>query len=194
MVKLKVHPLRIGAARMRFGLASLFFFMLFVSSLSMVICLSNAWNSVRTVSGLSEDAIISRYPIPWNKPMSDDLSRRLVELRPLVRSTGIGWRGVAISDAMDSEKLLFILSEQPIAVAYFLTDDRINVVTEMSDNDFSSWQFVEYHRRFPEWWWGHFYRPEVWLAIIFGVLWFWRVTKWFQEQRAGGRDQVAHGK
>jgi hypothetical protein len=28
-----------------------------------------------------------------------------------------------------------------------------------------------FRRRFPEWWWGHFYRPEVWLAIaLSGVL------------------------
>ncbi|HLX64819.1 MAG TPA: hypothetical protein VKX17_26340 [Planctomycetota bacterium] len=25
-------------------------------------------------------------------------------------------------------------------------------------------------RRYPEWWWGHFYRREVWFAIVFGTL------------------------
>ncbi len=24
-------------------------------------------------------------------------------------------------------------------------------------------------RRFPEWWWGHFYRPEVWVAVVFAA-------------------------
>ena len=31
--------------------------------------------------------------------------------------------------------------------------------------------FRVWYRRFPEWWWGQFYRPEVWLGIVFaGVL------------------------
>jgi len=50
-----------------------------------------------------------------------------------------------------------------------------------------------YKRRHPEWWWGHFYRPEVWLAIIFSSLWLWRIVRWFRGAStwAGGRDQVA---
>ncbi len=33
-----------------------------------------------------------------------------------------------------------------------------------------------FKRRFPEWWWGHFYRPELWLTIFLsGILvWQWR--------------------
>jgi hypothetical protein len=23
-----------------------------------------------------------------------------------------------------------------------------------------------YRRRYPEWWWGHLYRVEVWLAVL----------------------------
>jgi len=38
-------------------------------------------------------------------------------------------------------------------------------------------------RRRPEQWWGHFYRPEVWLTIIFGTLWLWRVVQWVKERR-----------
>ncbi|MBI3829623.1 MAG: hypothetical protein HY291_08910 [Planctomycetes bacterium] len=44
-------------------------------------------------------------------------------------------------------------------------------------------KIIVLHRRFPEWWWGHFYRPEVWLTIIFGSLWLWRVIRWFRERR-----------
>jgi len=40
-----------------------------------------------------------------------------------------------------------------------------------------------WHRRHPEWWWGHFYRPEVWSAIIFGSLWLWGVVTWFCKRR-----------
>ena len=34
-----------------------------------------------------------------------------------------------------------------------------------------------YRRRFPEWWWGHFYRPEVWCAIALSGVLIWRVLK-----------------
>jgi hypothetical protein len=40
-----------------------------------------------------------------------------------------------------------------------------------------------YRLAYPPYWWGHFYRPEVWLAIIFGSLWLWRVVGWFRERR-----------
>jgi WD40 repeat protein len=35
-----------------------------------------------------------------------------------------------------------------------------------------------WRRRRPEWWWGHFYRPEVWAAVVFGLLWLWSVARW----------------
>ena len=41
-----------------------------------------------------------------------------------------------------------------------------------------------YHRRFPEWWWGHFYRPEVWLAIALSGLLIWRAIKSRRDTRA----------
>ncbi|MHC5053281.1 MAG: WD40 repeat domain-containing protein [Planctomycetota bacterium] len=45
-----------------------------------------------------------------------------------------------------------------------------------------------YRRRFPEWWWGHFYRPEVWAAILIGAAWLWTVARWargrMRERRA----------
>jgi len=47
-------------------------------------------------------------------------------------------------------------------------------------------------RRFPEWWWGHFYRPEVWAAVAIGAAWLWSVARWargrMRERRAGGED------
>jgi hypothetical protein len=39
---------------------------------------------------------------------------------------------------------------------------------------------VLFRRRFPEWWWGHFYRPEVWvfaLLTIFLLVRFVRTRK-----------------
>jgi hypothetical protein len=33
-------------------------------------------------------------------------------------------------------------------------------------------------RRHPERWWGHLYRPEMWAAVAFGLLWLWSVARW----------------
>jgi hypothetical protein len=30
-------------------------------------------------------------------------------------------------------------------------------------------RIIVFHRRHPEWWWGHFYRPEVWALIALTV-------------------------
>jgi WD40 repeat protein len=42
-----------------------------------------------------------------------------------------------------------------------------------------------WRRRRPEWWWGHFYRPEVWAAVVFGLLWLRRVVTWATGRRRG---------
>ena len=34
-----------------------------------------------------------------------------------------------------------------------------------------------WRRRRPEWWWGHFYRAEVWAALLLGVLWLRQVYR-----------------
>jgi hypothetical protein len=63
-----------------------------------------------------------------------------------------------------------IFSKLPV---HFIDDDHLCVQWGNLD---SSCLFV-LERRFPEWWWGHFYRAEVWgLMILSGVLvWrFWR--------------------
>jgi hypothetical protein len=39
-----------------------------------------------------------------------------------------------------------------------------------------------WRRRRPEWWWGHFYRPEVWAAVVFGVLWLGSVVKYLRRR------------
>jgi hypothetical protein len=42
--------------------------------------------------------------------------------------------------------------------ALFLDDDTLAL------DDYT--RIRTFHRRFPEWWWGHFYRPEMWCAIV----------------------------
>ena len=49
-------------------------------------------------------------------------------------------------------------------------------------------KYVLYRRRFPEWWWGHFYRLEVWLfAALSGIL-IWRSVV---ARKRSGRDARA---
>jgi WD40 repeat protein len=56
-------------------------------------------------------------------------------------------------------------------------------------DEFLVWNRDVYRRRFPEWWWGHFYRLEVWAAIVLGIAWLWSVARWargrMKERRAG---------
>lgn len=47
-----------------------------------------------------------------------------------------------------------------------------------------------YRRRHPEWWWGHLYRPEVWVAFVLGVIWLWSVARYLR-RRLRGRASAA---
>lgn len=38
--------------------------------------------------------------------------------------------------------------------------------------------------------WAHFYRPEVWLAIVFGSLWIWHVIAWCRKRRREAATQM----
>jgi len=44
-----------------------------------------------------------------------------------------------------------------------------------------------WHRRFPECWWGHIYRPELWLSFLLGTLWLIRVIAWIRKQRSSSK-------
>jgi hypothetical protein len=69
----------------------------------------------------------------------------------------------------------------------FIDDDQC--VMRLEDSGNSTGRYRVWHRRFPEWWWGHFYRPEVWLLIIFGSLWGWQVIRWFRRRKTYPSDQ-----
>ena len=64
--------------------------------------------------------------------------------------------------------------------AYFLDDDTVMVIPWLSWTEERFDEYSLWHRRYPEWWWGHFYRPEVWSALVFGVL---LVLNIFRERR-----------
>jgi hypothetical protein len=58
----------------------------------------------------------------------------------------------------------------------FKNDDAIEISSNFIVDGGSRLSYL-WDRRFPEWWWGHFYRPEVWLAIVLSGLLLWRSTK-----------------
>jgi hypothetical protein len=64
----------------------------------------------------------------------------------------------------------------------------VESVHGLFSDDFLIWGRDVFRRRFPEWWWGHFYRPEVWAAIVIGAVWLWTVARWargrMRERRA----------
>lgn len=50
--------------------------------------------------------------------------------------------------------------------AYFVDDDTVLICAEAQGE---KTLFQTYRRRFPEWWWGHFFRPEAWAALLLFV-------------------------
>ena len=98
-------------------------------------------------------------------------------------------RATRIFDAYDGTELAVLrrrgLSTGPVesefdpeevSWAEFVGGDRI--VSGEADGRIIVWE-----RCFPEWWWGLFVRPDVWLASVFGALWLWRVSRWIQNTR-----------
>lgn len=66
--------------------------------------------------------------------------------------------------------------EKPLA---FLDDNTVLCVLKQYDqfDKVERQDVVGYRRRFPEMWWGHFYRPEVWIGIVLCCFWLWYLVK-----------------
>ena len=71
----------------------------------------------------------------------------------------------------------FTIPDPPVVQYYgagFLDDDHFLVMISYDLPLFKPTKpplltHYYFYRRFPEWWWGHLYRPEVRLALIFGI-------------------------
>jgi len=62
---------------------------------------------------------------------------------------------------------------EDVSDSFFISDDCIIHAVEWT-TDFGTVKKVPgvvrvFRRRFPEWWWGHFYRPEVWACLALGI-------------------------
>ncbi len=61
-----------------------------------------------------------------------------------------------------------------MAPEYFFDDDTL-LCSPLINLEFSFYQV--WRRRYPEWWWGHFYRVEVWLAVLLPLVGIWRAAR-----------------
>ncbi len=71
------------------------------------------------------------------------------------------------------------------AEPYFLNNDTIMLIPWGAFSNRQLREYTLWYRRHPEWWWGHFYRPEVWSALIFGVLLVLNIFRERNLKRAG---------
>ena len=60
----------------------------------------------------------------------------------------------------------------------FLNNDTILGVIPNQENNVDHFETVAWRRRYPEWWWGHFYRPEVWIFLVLTALLAERFARW----------------
>ena len=89
-----------------------------------------------------------------------------------------------ISDRTNIDNKLFIFPYPGLFGLVGFVDDNTLLLCNPGGFPLYISQYVFWHRRYLEWWWGHFYRPEVWLAIVFGALWIWRIVRWYRMRRS----------
>ena len=180
--------------RFQFSLAGLLVFVLFLGSVGLVAKYWEPWYLERRVS--VEDPSVAPYLLAW-------LDREWG--RPVKAPDGV--RSATTSYAEGDWRYSFesfgiIEYRSPCVVLWTYQESRISVEpVAFRDNDTLlageapavsaayhaarsrvEWVLV-FRRRHPEWWWGHFYRPEVWLCIVLGTLWLWRVARWLRSRR-----------
>jgi WD40 repeat protein len=71
-----------------------------------------------------------------------------------------------IYDSSSRGKLFELPNYEYASHSPLFTPNREAVVIDKLDNTLEVWS-----RRHPEWWWGHFYRPEVWLGLLLSGVW-----------------------
>lgn len=77
--------------------------------------------------------------------------------------------------AMQKKTPLFRVYFQRSILAYplFIDNDTIVVMANRiidGCGEYPANTYVTFKRRFPEWWWGHMFRPPVWIALVCLVL------------------------
>jgi WD40 repeat protein len=82
--------------------------------------------------------------------------------------------GTDVGDARSGELLAVLPSGQFASYPLFPAEEELLISTS---EGLQLWR-----RRRPEWWWGHFYRPEVWVAFVLGLIWLGSVVKYLRRR------------
>ena len=118
-----------------------------------------AWNTRTGMLVYSINPIVPRTPL-CHIATSRDFKR-------ILRSDE---NSAFVYDASTGQ-MLADLSHNSRVTAFGFSPSGEEVVTASEDGTLRIWR-----RCFPERWWGHFYRPEVWLTIIIGLIWMLRAV------------------
>jgi len=168
---------------MRFSLLTLILVVICLGIGVLVLLRSNAW--VPESKAYTEEEVLARFPdLKEEKPLrySPDgtrIAHRDTGMGGLIEVRGESKRQVLYyftsRDYSDATDLLLAelpheirpsSGERPIhMLSGFLDDDRVMMI-HGSLGDPTQPRFRVWYRTFPEWWWGHLYRPEVWALVV----------------------------
>jgi len=159
---------------MRFSLLTLLLLAFWLATAGLVLHRWHPWE--RTVFPNGETQLIEaefqkQYPA-WPQKYSYKSQKSPDGTRSLNWAHG----GFAVSILSDEEGNSLCLL--PVHLG-FVDDNRIVGVDGnfSAEGEFSYGYYFLMQRRHPEWWWGHFYRPEVWALIALTIVLGWRILK-----------------
>jgi hypothetical protein len=147
---------------MRFTLTTLILLTLLLAALMAVWFRREPWT--RDPRSFSRDDIEALYP---------KHAFRTVLIDPKVAPDG---RFISMENQGDSRIYIVLKSGQRHLLYDFWTEQLL--VREFIDNDTlltnsiyseAPTPYLLFHRRYPEEWWGHLYRPEVWATLLLSL-------------------------
>ena len=151
---------------MRFSLATLLLVVLWIGAAMAVWTRREPWVEASVEKSIAQ-------------PTLDNSGNIILQTRPVPDP----WRRIIYDGATyvgDEHGLLWefpYFNGEPQIPYGFVDENTLKLWRMTSDRPSTQFAIATYHRRFPEWWWGHFYRPEVWLfALLSGIL-VWRIGK-----------------
>lgn len=137
------------------------------------------------------------FPIKEFRPQAGTVSPD--GRRALRRKVSWGYGPLMLFEITPDEKLSdtrwYFGSKEPLcefdagsANDFAFTDDdtiafSVWKITQQNQTEEASKQMVIYKRRFPEWWWGHFFRVEVWLFALTGIALLLRGIRSIRERK-----------
>jgi hypothetical protein len=174
---------RIGSEiAMRFSLATLLLLVLWIGAGMWVWAWREPWRYDQTVSRID----FGRYVPPKWFENGDQFDRRHFDSPDCERGCNV----------YVSRDYHYVIYDKHAARSLFEFDGVRAAIGFLDDNNFAfrlgPWSEMLspddrceiFYRRFPEWWWGHFYRPEVWLFIGLSAALLWRFVRWRRKSAA----------